>query len=85
MFAPKVNKLAANFTFGIPSFDISKILLDVYKRQAIKFEDKYRDKVSALVYKRYCLCFFITSARAKEYLEEYEYLESCLLYTSRCV
>ena len=26
MFAPKVNKLAANFTFGIPSFDISKIL-----------------------------------------------------------
>ena len=26
MSAPKVNKLAANFTFGIPSFDISKIL-----------------------------------------------------------
>lgn len=26
MSAPKVNKLAVNFTFGIPSFDISKIL-----------------------------------------------------------
>lgn len=43
-----------------------------------KLEDKYRDKSSTSASTKYFLCFFVTSALAKEYLEEYEYLEADL-------